>query len=95
MNNTNTNTLKNLNILLQSQGYNFEALFRSRLAGPYNKKLRQAVLLILTGKKMPVAQCGVTRIEEHLFNLFGPASWTCDADRINKTVATMQGYLQS
>jgi hypothetical protein len=93
MNNTNTIILK-LDAFLQALGYDFEALFYGRLAGPDKKNLRQAAMFILTGKKIPLSECGVNRIYGLLVGQYGPSSWSCENDRINKTIATMRGYLQ-
>ena len=34
------------------------------LSGSYNKKLRQGIILELTGKKYPVANCGINFLLE-------------------------------
>ena len=55
-----------------------------QMAGPHNADVRQKIMSILHGQKMPKAKCGVTVMEKAFIELSGITEYTCLADRNNK-----------
>lgn len=44
------------------------------LVGPYQQKDRQAMMEIMTGKKLPIAKCGVNATRKAMIELFNIAT---------------------
>ena len=64
------------------------------LCGPYNSKVRQQVMLLATGQKLPVAKCGVYALEAALQAALNVPQGGCLAhtrDNINSTLRALAG----
>jgi len=55
----------------------------SALSGPHNGKLRQRIMLAITGAKLPIAQCGVNALQAAALRYAGisATAGTCSRDR--------------
>jgi hypothetical protein len=49
------------------------------LMGPRNKQLRQQLMLAITGKRVPVAKCGVNALQRELRQRIDTSAATCQA----------------
>lgn len=64
------------------------------LCGPYNSKVRQEVMRLATGQKLPVAKCGVNALETALqtaLNVPNGDYPQMTRDNINATLRALAG----
>lgn len=54
------------------------------LAGPSMSGVRQNIMLLITGVKMPKSKCGLTVVKKTIADYAGIRDYTCTADRDSK-----------
>ncbi len=59
-------TIEKLKAYYNADRFHFDMNLSMFLSGPSNKRLRQEIMFILTGEKVPASKCGIHAISDKL-----------------------------